>query len=238
VDVGSNRGPPDANSRVTIRAAEEVAALSLLRAAIGGRSAGGTNELAAAMRQLAGEISKGRYCAVIYDAEPAETPGDPHRAEGLIAVTQALNTPTRAALCALRAGGNRLGSEQVLTWQTGYPIAVDFRSGVPSYQPGRTTAALLEASALDCVLVLGDFRTLPAAVSARLAGLPLIVIGPNASGLAPAEAIAIDTGRAGIHEGGTAFRLDDVPLPLTAVLPGPATVAEVLAEVTRSAVGR
>jgi formylmethanofuran dehydrogenase subunit B len=85
---------------------------------------------------------------------------------------------------------------------------------------------------------LGDFRTLPAAVSARLAGLRLIVIGPNASGLAPAEAIAIDTGRAGIHEGGTAFRLDDVPLPLTAVLPGPATVAEVLAEVTRSAVGR
>lgn len=238
VDVGSNRGPADATTRLAIAAADEVGALSLLRAAVGGRSAGAPNALASAMGTLAGQLAKARYCAVIYDAEPTTAPGDPHRAEALIGLTQALNTPTRAALCALRAGGNRQGAEQVLTWQTGYPIAVDFQSGVPSYQPGRPTSALLEAGALDCLLVLGDFRSLPPGVSSRLGKVQLIVIGPNASGQAPADAIAIDTGRAGIHEGGTAFRMDDVPLPLTAVLPGPATVTRVLADLAASVVAR
>jgi len=232
VDVASSRGPVDADDRVTIAAADELAALSLLRAAVGGRAPGAPNALAVAMRELAGELSKARYCAVIYDAEPGPVPADPRRTEALIALTQALNTPTRATLCALRAGGNRQGSEQVLTWQTGYPMAVDFQGGVPRYQPLRSCGALLEAGALDCLLVLGDFRSLPAAVSSRLGKVQLIVIGPNASGLAPSDAIAIDTGRAGIHEGGTAFRLDDVPLPLTAILPGPVTTAQVLAELT------
>jgi formylmethanofuran dehydrogenase subunit B len=30
--------------------------------------------------------------------------------------------------------------------------------------------------------------------------------------------VAVDTGVAGIHEGGTAFRMDDVPLPLRPAL--------------------
>ena len=38
----------------------------------------------------------------------------------------------------------------------------------------------------------------------------------------------IDTGVAGIHEGGTAFRMDDVPLPLRAPVPGPPVAAQVV----------
>jgi formylmethanofuran dehydrogenase subunit B len=40
--------------------------------------------------------------------------------------------------------------------------------------------------------------------------------------------VSIDTGRAGIHEGGTAYRLDDIPLPLTPVVDGARTAAMVL----------
>ena len=46
------------------------------------------------------------------------------------------------------------------------------------------------------------------------------MIGPGASAVAGAR-VAIDTGVAGIHEPGTGYRMDDVPLPLTPVLDEP-----------------
>jgi len=40
--------------------------------------------------------------------------------------------------------------------------------------------------------------------------------------------VAIDTGVAGIHEGGTAFRMDDLALPLRPALSGPAVATDVV----------
>ena len=42
--------------------------------------------------------------------------------------------------------------------------------------------------------------------------------GPGASAALFTPGVAIDTGTAGIHDSGTAFRMDDVPLPLRAAL--------------------
>jgi formylmethanofuran dehydrogenase subunit B len=55
-------------------------------------------------------------------------------------------------------------------------------------------------------------------VARDLARTRVVAIGPRAS-LAPfGTAVAIDTGVAGIHEDGMAFRMDDVPVRLRAVL--------------------
>ena len=52
---------------------------------------------------------------------------------------------------------------------------------------------------------------------------PCVVLGPAASeGPLAGGRVAIDTARAGVHEAGTALRMDDVPLPLRALLDGPA----------------
>jgi formylmethanofuran dehydrogenase subunit B len=48
-----------------------------------------------------------------------------------------------------------------------------------------------------------------------------VVIGPRASAATFQPAVAVDTGLAGVHEGGTAFRMDDVPLPLRPSLEAP-----------------
>ena len=58
---------------------------------------------------------------------------------------------------------------------------------------------------------------------------PVVVIGPRASEAAFPTSVAIDTGVAGIHEGGTAYRMDDVPLPLRPPLDGARGAAETLA---------
>ena len=51
------------------------------------------------------------------------------------------------------------------------------------------------------------------------------------------RSVAIDTGLAGVHDAGTALRLDDVPLPVRAVLAGPPAAAPVV-KALRDAVGK
>jgi formylmethanofuran dehydrogenase subunit B len=110
----------------------------------------------------------------------------------------------------------------VLAWQTGYPMTVDFSRGHPRFRPDDGAGALVATGAVDAVLVVGRALGTPFAIDA----VRSVAIGPSASEL-PCDA-AIDTGVAGIHESGTAFRMDDVPLPLRAPVPGPPVAADVM----------
>lgn len=219
VDVGDARGPADADLRIHVRADQELDAIAALRAAVAGRPLGGAH-FDGALEDLARTLSAARYAIIVYDAEPGGLPPEPARAESLTALGQQLNAVTRASVTPLRAGGNRVGAESVLTWQTGYPMTVDFSRGVPRFRPDDGARALIASGAVDAVLVTG--RPLGIALDA----VRSVVIGPAASAT-PGE-VAIDTGIAGIHESGTAFRMDDVPLPLRAPVPGPPVTAEVV----------
>src|SRR5581483_7024343 len=130
---------------------------------------------------LAERLVKGKYVAIVVDGEER-----PEHVEALLALTEALNGPTRAALIILRGGGNRIGAESVLTWQTGYPKAIDFAHGAPRYAP-------YDAHDADITLVVGSRASVPTQID------PAIVIGPRAS--EGSAIVAIDTGVAGIHEG-------------------------------------
>ncbi|HEU4564492.1 MAG TPA: hypothetical protein VFS05_07585 [Gemmatimonadaceae bacterium] len=223
VDVGERRGPADADARVTVAPERELALLDDLRAALRGRA---LPDGATDARTLAERLSGARYLAIVYDAERAEGAGGAApmdamtgaREEGLVALAQALNDVTRCALSALRAGGNRVGAEVVLTWQTGFPMAVDFARGWPRYRPEHPALAALAAGEVDAALLLGDARAMPRALAERLAGVPSVVVGPRASEAPVRPLVAVDTGVAGIHEGGSAVRMDDVPLPLRPAL--------------------
>ena len=223
VDVGDARGPADADVRVAVAPGDEVATLVALRALLA--PAARDDEGAAWMgaRAIAAAIGEGRYVVVAADAELS--PGrDAARAAALIAWTQALNGPTRAALSTLRAGGNRSGADAVLTSQTGYPTAVDFSRGHPRYVPHDAAAARLARGEIDVALIVGLAAGAPDVVRHAPA---LAVIGPRASETTGAT-VAIDTGVAGIHSPGTALRLDDVPLPLRPALAHTFDAAQVL----------
>jgi formylmethanofuran dehydrogenase subunit B len=58
--------------------------------------------------------------------------------------------------------------------------------------------------------------------------VPTIVIGPRASQAPFPTRIAVDTGIAGIHEGGTGYRMDEIPLPLRPPVAGPRSAADTL----------
>jgi formylmethanofuran dehydrogenase subunit B len=137
-------------------------------------------------------------------------------------------------LAGLRAGGNRSGAEAALTWQTGYPMRVSFREGHPRYRADRAAVERLRAGGADAVLVAGAAASLG---PLPLKSVPGVVIGPRASTVTGAR-VAIDTGVAGIHEAGTGYRMDDVPLPLSAVLAHPRSAGESLGLLLRAVRGR
>jgi formylmethanofuran dehydrogenase subunit B len=225
VDIGANRGPADADARTAFAIDEEVEALALMRAAILGRSLGSAtpDSVAGRATKLARRMVTAKYLAVVVDGE--QLPGqDAWRAEGLSRLTEVLNGPTRCALITLRGGGNRSGADAALTSQTGYPMAVDFSRGVPLYRPDDDAATRLARGDIDVALVVGSPHTVPESVRDGLAGTMCITVGPRASESPFPTACAIDTGVAGIHERGTAIRMDGIPLPLRPALEHPSAV--------------
>src|SRR5207249_3794729 len=116
VDVGENRGPADADARVAVAPADEVDGLEIMRAAVHGRAVGEDARFRPVV-DLARRMTEARYVALVADSEPGLVAADLARAEALVTLAQALNTPTRCALSTLRGGGNRSGADAVLTWQ-------------------------------------------------------------------------------------------------------------------------
>ena len=234
-DVPNGRGPEDADRRVRLTAADEVATLTAIAGIASGRVTNGLASTSQALpwqvaRELTPILVAARYAVIVADAERDDGAGahrDPARASALVMLAQTLNGPTRGALSTLRAGGNRSGADAVLTWQTGYPIAIDFGPGYPRYRPHDGTAgACFARGDVDALAIVGAPASVTSDLRVTMSGVASVVIGPRASESVFAErGIVIDTGVAGIHEDGTAVRMDEVALGLRGVLPGPRAAA-------------
>jgi formylmethanofuran dehydrogenase subunit B len=251
VDVGDSYGPADADARLALPGNDEVATLMALAALASGAVADGEEETARAptgaawahARSLELLLRGAHYVVIVAEAEPdvrrgSEPERDAARAGALVTLAQALNGPTRCALSTLRAGGNRSGADAVMTWQTGYPLAVDFWRGFPRYRPSDgTAAARLAQGEVDAILLMGSAALIPGELLSSMASLPCAIVGPRASesALGNCDAV-IDTGVAGIHEGGTALRMDDVPLVLRASVGGARSFADLVPELCDRAI--
>ena len=138
----------------------------------------------------------------------------------------------------LRRYGDIAGADSVLTWQTGYPFGVNFATGYPRYNPGEFTAPeLLARGEVDAALILGSetIFDLPSNAQAALRKLPMILIGgtrPTAE--SGRGTLFFPTAVYGIHRPGTAYRMDEIAIPLKVLLPsdGPSD-ADVLGEIHR-----
>lgn len=191
-----------------------------------------------AAKQLGDVLVRGRYVVVVADGEP-NGPRDPDRAEALLALGHALNSPTRGALVTLRGGGNRTGADAIFTGQTGYPMAIDFARGYPRYVADDAALPRATRGDIDAVVIVGSAAGIPEALKQAIGPLPTIVIGPRATDTSWRDrGITIDTGVAGIHEAGTALRLDDVPLPLRPSVDGPPAAIDIVRQLLARARAR
>jgi len=117
--------------------------------------------------------------------------------------------------------GDVTGADSVLCWQTGYPFSVSLTRGYPRYGPGEYSAEnLLAAGEPDCVVLVGGERVprFSAAARSHLDRVPVILLDPVFADVHVRPAIRFRTAVYGIHRRGTAYRMDEVPVPLRPVV--------------------
>lgn len=227
VDIGEWMGPVDAGLRIAITETQATSFVTAVRATLQGagvQDARGPREGQArrdeAAAVLAGHLVEASYALIVIDADAPAT-ANLGATSALLALVSTLNEQTRAALLPMRSGGNGNGADAVLTWQAGAPLAIDFATGVSEYCPVDGARERLARGDVDLALVIGRAASLDPDLLAGIAGVSHVLIGPEATASARGHVAcvaAIETGVAGIHEAGTAVRMDEVPLPLRAPL--------------------
>jgi formylmethanofuran dehydrogenase subunit B len=174
--------------------------------------------------QLAHTLRSCRHGAVFFGLGLTRH-GAPHASvEALLRLVTDLNAHTRFVARRMRIPGDVAGADTVLCWQTGFPFSVNLARGYPRYNPGEYTAnALLERGEVDAALLVGSEGVAKLTSPARrhLDGIPTIVLDyPNVA-LPLSAAVHFTTAVYGIHRPGTAYRMDEVPIPLRPVLDSP-----------------
>lgn len=141
--------------------------------------------------------------------------------QALLRLVANLNGPGRWHAMRMRVQGNVVGADTVLLWQTGYPFAVNLARGYPRYNPGEfSVQGLLERGEPDACLLVGSetLGWLSRHALAHLGRIPTIVLDPPDVEATVSAAVRIRVALPGVHVGGTAYRMDGVPVPLRAAL--------------------
>jgi formylmethanofuran dehydrogenase subunit B len=141
-----------------------------------------------------------------------------------ISLIRDLNMRTKFAIMPMRGHFNVTGANTVLTWQSGYPYAVDFSLGYPRYNPGETTVVdILLRKESDAALVIASdpASNFPRKAVEHIVKNPLIVIDPHMNVTALVGDVVFPSAIVGIEKAGTAYRMDHVPLPLKKVVEPP-----------------
>ena len=124
-----------------------------------------------------------------------------------------INRNTRMVTLALENGFNTAGAIDTLTWQTGFPFALDYSAGFPQFDPDRfSVERLLADEVVDAAVVVDaseDGMTSPLLTDAW-GRLPCVVIGSAPLRLIPDPHVWIPTATTGIDAVGTVHRSDHV----------------------------
>ena len=191
-------------------------------------SPGGRGEGEFQLKKLAGMMSDARFGIVFFGVRLTQQPHAHRVIEALLQLVTDLNdhpdptTRRRFYARRMRRYGDVAGADSVLAWQTGYPFGVNFSAGYPRYNPGEFTGPdiLARKEADTCVLVGSETaRDLPPAALAHLKTIPVIVLDPPGAETDIPAAVKFTTAVYGVHKPGTAYRLDEVPIPLRVLLP-------------------
>jgi len=227
VDVRPSATAKVADTFLQIRPGGDYECLSAIRALLKGErvEAGEVSGIPLSQLQyLAEDLKNCRYGVLFFGMGLTMTRGKYMNVVAALSLARDLNAFTRFAVIPMRGHGNVGGSEQTLTWQTGYPFGVNFSRGYPQYNPGEFTAVdLLAGGEVDAALIIASdpASSLPRRAAGHLARIPTVVVDPHLNETAKMARVVIPSAAAGISVEGTAYRMDGVPLHLKKVVSSP-----------------
>lgn len=227
VDVRPTATAAQADRFVQVEPGRDFEMLWALRGLIRGREPephAATGAPLETLRDLAQRMKTCRCGIVFFGLGLSRTHLGHRSVEALLRLVSDLNDYTRFYVRRMRVSSDVAGADSVLAWQTGYPFSVSLARGYPRYNPGEFTAHdLLLRDEVDACLLVGSFgvRRFSPEASEHLRRLPTIVLDPPTMESLTPPAVRITTAIPGVHLGGTAYRMDEIPLPLRPILPSP-----------------
>lgn len=203
---------------------QDFEAISALRMLIQGKPLigshfGGVSR--AVLEDLSVRMRNCKYGVVFFGFGLSRSPQGHQTVEALLRMVSELNAQTRFCARRMRGSGDVTGADSVLAWQTGYPFSVNLGRGYPRYNPGEFTALhLCERREVDAALFVGTHglrRFTPTAVE-YLRMIPTIMLDSPTMQTPWTPSVRFTTATYGIHSEGTGYRMDEVPIPLKAIL--------------------
>ena len=175
--------------------------LALLRAKLAGTDSQGTDISAPKNRklnQIVNMIREAQYGVLVWS--PTALPQD-HAdliISSLLDLVRDLNSRQRFAGLSLSGSNGAASFQNVATWQTGFPVGINFRSGGPS-------SADADISDVDSLLWISAFNDdTPPALN-----VPTIILSAHQTGMSDAD-VYIPIGIPGIDHAGNLFRTDSI----------------------------
>lgn len=229
VDVRPTPSARAADLFLQVKPGKDFELLWSLRALIKGQAideAGlaGTGLTLAQLTDLAERMKRCRFGVLFIGQGLTQSRGKHMNTSAAFMLVRDLNSITKFALVPMRGHGNVTGIDHVLGWQTGYPFAVNFSLGYPRFNPGEFTVVdVLSRNEADAALIVASdpVASLPPRAVRRLKEVPTIALDTHESETTRIARVAFTTATAGISAEGTAYRMDNVPLHLSNVLPSP-----------------
>ena len=189
------------------------------------------------LTELAQRMKRARCGVIFFGVELARGESGHCNVEVLLQMVTDLNRHARWFAMRMRVYGNVVGADSVLAWQTGYPFAVNLARGYPRYNPGEfSVRSVLERKEVDACLVVGSetLAWLPPPAIDHLRQIPTMILDPAGAKSALVPNVGIRTATSGVHESGTVYRMDGVPIAVKAVLPSRyPTVTRIVHEIER-----
>ncbi len=165
-----------------------------------------------------------KFGVIFFGMGLSMTRGKHMNSAALLTLAAEMNAFTKFVAMPMRGHGNVTGADVIMRWQTGYPFGISFNRGYPRYNPGEfSTVDVLVRGDTDCAFIIGadPGATMPQPAIDHLARVPTIVLDPHITHTSRLARVHITTAPAGISAPGTAYRMDEIPMPLRPALESP-----------------
>lgn len=222
LDVRETKTSKMADIFVKVKPGRDYELLSALRAAVKGNDVGDVAGVPSeTIKRLVEKMKSCKFGVIFFGLGLTMTGAKHMNVDAALRLVRDLNDHTKFTIIPMRGHGNVSGSNDVMTWCTGYPFAVNLSKGYPVYNPGEFSAVdILARGECDAALVIASdpVAHFPAQASKHLARIPTIVIDPKVNLTSLIAEIVIPSAIAGIECDGTAYRMDGIPLRLKKVI--------------------
>jgi formylmethanofuran dehydrogenase subunit B len=246
VDIRETKSVKASDIFLQVRPGKDFELITILRAMIKGQpvDASEIESTGLTPEQLEDFVQRMKSCkfgVMFFGMGLSMTRGKHMNSAALLTLAAEMNAFTKFVAMPMRGHGNVTGADVIMRWQTGYPFGITFNRGYPRYNPGEfSTVDVLVRGDTDCAFIIGadPGATMPQPAIDHLARIPTIVLDPHVTHTSRIARVHITTAPAGISAPGTAYRMDEIPLPLRPALSSPYPTDEEVVRRIHQAIAR